>query len=458
MTRVVPARQAAVLQTPMIDEVLAGQRGVEPIRRLLLRPADLAPGELLRGCLPDAPAPRWHLVRSKFKPGRKLSAWYELVPPRAAPPRRVAVTWQAGPSPAPADATLRLLDAEARDRGLAAPFTRLWAGSPDHQVHLLLAPLDPAFPHLVRCYDPAYVEGLLGGVLGGAVAARAFEVRPVRYRPGQRHVLRYTAIAGPDATVFAKIYREHTAAELRALASRLAGPVAASSAGRLAQPLPAAQEHCVGLWLHAAGRPLWQALRDDRGSFPMTAVAGAVLRAIHDIDPGPVLAERGVTDEVATAAAACAHIIGLLPTLGCRLRRMLDGVGEMVQGLPAEAPTLTHGDAKCDNLLVDRDRLTVIDLDRCGYADPALDIGKLLADLRWWCERIGLHPGTVQGLFLAGYGDCDRARLARARAYEVLFQVKIAARRLGVADPAWAYQVTEALGRAEGRLARLPCP
>jgi hypothetical protein len=40
----------------------------------------------------------------------------------------------------------------------------------------------------------------------------------------------------------------------------------------------------------------------------------------------------------------------------------------------------------------------------------------------------------------------------------VLFQVKIAARRLGVADPAWAYQVTEALGRAEGRLARLPCP
>jgi aminoglycoside phosphotransferase (APT) family kinase protein len=183
-----------------------------------------------------------------------------------------------------------------------------------------------------------------------------------------------------------------------------------------------------------------------------------VLRAIHDIDPGPVVAEHSIADEVATTARACAHVIGLLPNLGSRLRRTLDGVGEVVQELPAEAPALTHGDAKCDNLLVDRDRLTLIDLDRCGYADPALDIGKLLADLRWWCERLGLDPRPVQALFLAGYGDCDRARLARAHAYEVLFEVKIAARRLSVADPAWAYQVTEALDRVENRLARLPCP
>ena len=143
--------------------------------------------------------------------------------------------------------------------------------------------------------------------------------------------------------------------------------------------------------------------------------------------------------------------------LGTRLSRVLDGVGERVQGLPAEAPTLTHGDAKCDNLLVDRDRLTVIDLDRCGYADPAIDIGKLLADLRWWCERIGLDPETVQALLLTGYGDCDRARLARAQAYEVLFQVKIAGRRLSLDDVAWAHHVTEAVGQAESCLARLPC-
>lgn len=457
MTWVVPARQAALAEPSVIDEVLAGQRGVEPIRWLLLRPADLAAGELLRGCLPAVPPLRWHLLRSKFKPGRKLSAWYELVAPCAAHRWRVAVTWHAGPAPPP-DAALRSLDAEARDRGLAAPFTRLWAGSPDRQVHLLLAPLDPAFPHLVRFYDPAYVAGLLSSTLGGAVGARSFEVRPVRYRPGQRHVLRYTPSAGPGGAVVAKIYRDGTAAKLCLLASRLAGPVASGSPGRIARPLPSGPDHRAGLWLHAAGRPLWQALRDDPGSLPVTAVAGAVLRVIHDIDPGPVVAERGVTDEVAAATRACAHILGLLPALGSRLRRMLDSVGERVQGLPAEAPALTHGDAKCDNLLVHQDHLTVIDLDRCGYADPALDIGKLLADLRWWCERIGLDPETCQALFLTGYGDCDGARLARARAYEVLFQVKIAGRRLGVDDPAWAHHVTEALGRAESCLARLPCP
>ena len=457
MTWGVPARPAALVEPSVIDEVLSGQRGVEPIRWLLLRPADLAAGEFLRACLPAVPPLQWHLLRSKFKPGRKLSAWYELVAPRAAHPRRVAVTWHAGPV-APPEATLRSLDAEARDRGLAAPFTRLWTGSPDHQVHLLLAPLDPAFPHLVRFYDPVYVSGLFGGVPGAAVGNRSFDVRPVRYRPGQRHVLRYVPLAGPGVAMVAKIYRDGTADRLRGLAGRLAEPVASGSPGRIAQPLPSGPDHRAGLWLQATGRPLWQALGDDPGSLPMTAVAGVVLRVIHDIHPGPVVAERGITDEVAAAARACAHIIGLLPTLGGRLRRMLDSVGERVQGLPAEAPAMVHGDAKCDNLLVDRDGLTVIDLDRCGYADPALDIGKLLADLRWWCERIGLDPGTVQGQFLAGYGGCDRARLARARAYEVLFQVKIAARRLGVDDPAWAHQVTEALGHAESRLARLPCP
>jgi hypothetical protein len=450
-------RQAAVAEPPAIDDVLTGQLGIEPIRRLLLRPADLVPGELLRGCLPSAPPLRWHLLRSKLKPGRKLSAWYELIAPRTTRPWRAAVTWQAGPA-APPDATLRSLDAQARDRGLAAPFTRLWAGSPDHQVHLLLAPLDPAFPQLVRFYDPAYVARLLDGVLGGGGTSGGFEVGPVRYRPGQRHVLRYTAIAASGVAVFAKIYRDGTAARLRGLASLLAEPVASGSPAQIARPLPTSPDHGAGLWLHAVGRPLWQVLRDDPGSFPMAAVAGAALRGIHDIDPGPVAAERGVADEVAAATRACAHITGLLPTLGGRLRRLLDGVGERLQGLPAEAPTLTHGDAKCDNLLVDRDRLTVIDLDRCGYADPALDIGKLLADLRWWCERNGLDTGTAQALFLAGYGDCDRARLARARAYEVLFHVKIAARRLGVDDPAWGHLVTEALGRAESLLARLPCP
>lgn len=449
---------AALGEPPVIDEILAGRLGAEPVRRLLFRPADLVPGELLRGCLPSASPARWRLLRSKLKPGRKLSAWYELMAPGAGSPRRVAVTWQAGPAAPPPAEVLRSLGAQASGRGLAAPFTRLWAGSPDHRVHLLLAPLDPAFPHLVRFYDPAYAAGLLDGVLGGAGTSGAFGVWPVRYRPGQRHVLRYTANAGPGRTVFAKIYRDATAARTRALAGRLAEPVASGSAARIASPLPASPDQRAGLWLHVPGRPLWQVLRDDPGALRMAAVAGAALRAIHDIDPGPVAAERGAADEVAAAARACAHITALLPALGARLSRLLDGVGERVQALPAEAPALTHGDAKCDNLLVDRDRLTLLDLDRCGYADPALDIGKLLADLRWWCVRNELDTEAVQALFLTGYGACDRPRLARARAYEVLFQVTMAGRRLGVHDPAWVHQVGEALGRAESLMARLPCP
>jgi hypothetical protein len=66
--------------------------------------------------------------------------------------------------------------------------------------------------------------------------------------------------------------------------------------------------------------------------------------------------------------------------------------------------------------------LTLIDFDTCARADPALDIGKFLADLEWWFTLQGI-PGLeeAQAELLKGYvGEREpdhtvNARLARAR-------------------------------------------
>ena len=47
----------------------------------------------------------------------------------------------------------------------------------------------------------------------------------------------------------------------------------------------------------------------------------------------------------------------------------------------------------------------LLDLDRTGLAEPAMDLGKFLADLRWW----GTTTGLTFGLIRASSGGTGRA-------------------------------------------------
>jgi aminoglycoside phosphotransferase (APT) family kinase protein len=94
--------------------------------------------------------------------------------------------------------------------------------------------------------------------------------------------------------------------------------------------------------------------------------------------------------------------------------------------------------------------VTLIDFDKCAVGDPALDLAKLLADLRWWLiDRPADLEGAQQQL-LAGYG-ASGPRIARARALESLLLVKLIARRVPMHRSRWAER-TLALVAEAGRL------
>jgi hypothetical protein len=96
----------------------------------------------------------------------------------------------------------------------------------------------------------------------------------------------------------------------------------------------------------------------------------------------------------------------------------------------------------------------LLDFDRCGAADPALDLAKLVADLRWWC---GPDQQCAEGLidsFRRGYGDADPARWERTAHLARLFQLKLAARRCAVHDPAWETRVRARVSAAGQVLSR----
>jgi hypothetical protein len=106
------------------------------------------------------------LQRAKYKPRRKLTAYYDL----AVHPyddtgnytRPIAVTWSLlDHAPTPQQDDSGPADADPRQRGIAAPFGQLAATVPAWDMKIEVSPLDPRYPQLARLSDPCYVRNLL---------------------------------------------------------------------------------------------------------------------------------------------------------------------------------------------------------------------------------------------------------------------------------------------------------
>ncbi|MCB9149736.1 MAG: hypothetical protein H6641_13330, partial [Caldilineaceae bacterium] len=177
-----------------IAEIMCGERGIEGVQQLLT--ADSVRDVVQSMLQPTAVLQACHLRRAKFKPGRKLTAYYDAeiggVPQTNGPigrpaVRPLAVTWTHPGTPHKLAATEGVLGIEIQQRGLAAPFARLICDRPDVNMHVQVAPFDPIYPHLARLMDSDYARER-----SGAYTDRNshWTVTPIRYRPRQRHVLR----------------------------------------------------------------------------------------------------------------------------------------------------------------------------------------------------------------------------------------------------------------------------
>jgi aminoglycoside phosphotransferase (APT) family kinase protein len=190
------------------------------------------------------------------------------------------------------------------------------------------------------------------------------------------------------------------------------------------------QEHVGGRHLDAllaggpAGRP---ALR-----VPLDAVrrAGEAVAALH---AGPPVSDRqrDAAAEVARLVARAERVVAVAPEAGAALAS-LAGRLRAVGGLLPPGPTsLVHGDCKPSQVLLGAGGPTLLDLDHCGLADPASDLGTFLASLRQLAVRV---PSSTGGLptdwldatataFLDGYSRClplDAAAVARVTWYEAV--------------------------------------
>lgn len=446
------------------EDALTGKAGLAGVQWMLRgKPIRRRIHHEVRNLLSPGWVPGYlRLTRVKFKPGRKLSLYFnspayskerELISTRP-----VAVSWRLDEKISGSPESLVSVQDEIIRRGLAGPFDHLWSQSEDANLEVLVSPLDPAFEQLVRLNDPQHVREQLDKLAEFSQNPSVdYQITPVRYRPGERHVLRYAADHRGDAGVmYVKLYKQPAAA-LRAarIASRITDWLAAQGGLlRGARPQAVFEADAAILYPKILGTPVSRLLqRPSPKVLEVLVEAGRGLRSLHDGPPSLAadLFENPADKEIQAISRASEHLQVLLPTEYDRIQVTLARATEILSSLPQEPFTFTHSDFKSDHLLVAPGKLTLIDFDTCALADPALDVGKFLADLDYWFTMDGI-PGSdqAQAAFLSGYAPQPMEdRLARAAVYHTLVLVKITVRRVRLFDRAWADKTARLLQKAE---------
>ena len=283
-------------------------------------------------------------------------------------------------------------------------------------------------PQLARLSDPHYLASLatdLDPALREAAVPLVdgpLQVTPVRYRPGQPPSSPRQGVTGDTGS--SRLLRQDRQGHLRRTGDRGGYPprpaageaVPTRDRGRAHGLLRAGLRRAVA---DGAGAPLSRLLAVRAGeAAAYVALVGRAARVLHDeacaaMGP-PSSTACPTTTSPPRSARPCAR--GARPRTAPRgrsaVRRRGRRRGPRAGGVEGHAACFLHGDLKSDNLLVDDGRVRVLDLDRVCLGDAALDLGKLLADLRW-CAGSEPRAQRLQAALRDGYGPDTDDRWAR---------------------------------------------
>ena len=453
------------------EDVLSGKAGLAGIQSVLSGQSSrhLVRGEAQSMLRQGYRAGPFHLTRAKFKPGRKLSAYFTFpaldIGDKASHSVHLAVAWRKTlDGNQDADGRGQMQE-EANQSGLMPVQHELWRDILDKGIELQIWPFDLEFPQLVRLGNPSYVAGMFASLGITHDPKQLPVITPIRYRPKERHVLRYEIfsseiVPGRAQRLYAKLYSNaREAARAFGVANRVVGWLAANNQGLQGnKPEAISPEDGVILYPHAPGIPLSHQLnRSRQWVAAQLQIIGRGLAVLHR---GPEtlqldLKQNSFTNEAKVVKRASEHIQVLLPETYEKILEILDKTQESYSNLAQEKPTFTHADFKSDHLLTTPQGLTLIDFDTCTLTDPALDIGKFMADLEWWFTLKGISGiEEAQAELLKGYlgaGEPYHAfhvRLARAKLFHALILVKIVLRRVPIYKREWAAMTARMIERA----------
>ena len=334
-------------------------------------------GTRLQAAIGAGGAGRCHVLDAKYEPGV-----------------RCTVLYRAGDLLVRGDLVGEEMESVDSSRAVVAP-----------GVRLSCFPDDPDLPRLADAADQASLRDALRDALPGGGSILRCRVELVRYRPARRATLAVEVRGSADPArrrgqrLVVKSYHDgRKAAVVAAEAVHLeatADPAAplrfASVRAHLPELSLVVQERVDGVRLdEVIGMPgprAEQALRR----------AAVALAALHH-QPLVSGRTRAVDKELARFAVRGRRVAEVDPVLGTALMELGNRLAATARDVPPGVVGLVHGDCKPSQFLLRNEReVVLLDLDSCGQADPAGDVGTFLATLRQHSLRQVLARRTTAG-------------------------------------------------------------
>ena len=330
---------------------------------------------------------------------------------------------------------------------------------PALQLAASVFPFDTALPGLVDACDEQCMRALFERLWHEReLRVRSVQVRCLGYTPGARAALLYEIQAISRRTslpevrrVVGKLYARRDAAEI--FARNWAVWRKSHHRVLMAPPLGFFAAPSVFLQEFATGGRLSElaGTGEFAGAVRRTARAIAALHAM----PLPLRFQQASRGSVRSVLRWAEVLCAIRPQEHARVIGLRDRlVAELEQRAIVTGPI--HGDLHPANLLVDDDRLTLIDLDNVILGDRLFDVGRFLASLRTSSLRV---YGDLDGLkavgesFLEHYlrhsGEDER----RARLFEAAALLMSAGTGFRLQRDGWAETAFALVERCEAALA-----
>ncbi|MBV9231747.1 MAG: aminoglycoside phosphotransferase family protein [Chloroflexi bacterium] len=359
---------------------------------------------------------------------------------------------------------------------------------PDLGISVQKFPADASLPALTISCDTTPQTPLFEALQSAArthlqdsawclASARAI---PVRYKPGNRCVIRYhlqlehpTEHIQRDLTIFGKVYADPAqASDVQSLQQELYDEQAKSGDLPLL-PRPLGIIASLGLTLNEAVQVDKTLATDERWTILRTGVhalqpqlergrGGTITRVVIPEEELRLTAQalarlhnssllpnkdapRTGAKEAKRAKERATLISGRNPAQAQRVQELAQKLASRLESLQPDTYRPAHGGFKASQLLFHSHHVFVVDFDGLCTADPALDVGYFLAYLRpsgLWYHRPGMRQWfeAAANIFrntysqtMLNYGIAPTiidGILDRSRLYEAALLFKIATRRV----------------------------
>lgn len=248
---------------------------------------------------------------------------------------------------------------------------------------------DPKLPTLSLALDPAVVKRefkrglpLLAGA-NGFIRPRV--IRVMRYRPEKRCLIEYDVrlerpgVEREKRTLIGKVRaRQFGMADCRLLQQLRHGGFNSHSPDGIAVPEPIGVLPRLRMWLQSKvpGRLATELLTEPHG----VALARRIAEAAHKLHRAgvPTRTQHTMADEIRILERCFQQVAMGEPGSASQLERILRACKRRAGATPQPQPCGIHRDFYPDQVIVNNQRLYLIDFDLYCRGDPGLDIGNFL--------------------------------------------------------------------------------